>query len=225
MYTFSLYGCAACGILILQPGVEPRPQPWKLRVLTTGSPGNSLENMFCCDSIDCPVHCRMVNSTLGLYQVNNSSNSHALRLGQPPDIGHCQVSCGNGPIPHPLLSSEGPGGWGCIPPLMQLILDHKDMATHGPCPPFCRILGTQDPGSLCPHSSICQVMVIGSQCGLSLAWKLRHPCPCASGSSWYWMEPVWEEKGWLLKIPTWGSKNVRILNLSLTSSHGPYWET
>ena len=144
MYTFSIHGCAACGILILQPGMEPRSQPWKLRVLTTGSPGNSLENMFCCDSIDCPVHCRMVNSTLGLYQVNNSSNSHALHLGQPPDIGHCQVSYRNVPIPHPLLSSEGPGGWGCILPVMQRILGPQGYGHPWPMPsllPYSRYLG------------------------------------------------------------------------------------
>ena len=37
---FSL-SCAAFGILVSQPGVEPRPQQWKHEVLTTGLPGHS----------------------------------------------------------------------------------------------------------------------------------------------------------------------------------------
>ena len=34
---------AACRILVLQPGIEPRPLQWKCQVLTTGPPGNSQE--------------------------------------------------------------------------------------------------------------------------------------------------------------------------------------
>ena len=30
-----------CGILVPQPGIEPRPRQWERRVLTTGPPGNS----------------------------------------------------------------------------------------------------------------------------------------------------------------------------------------
>ena len=33
--------CSACGILVPWPGIELRPWQWKLRVLTTGFPGNS----------------------------------------------------------------------------------------------------------------------------------------------------------------------------------------
>ena len=33
--------CVACGILVPWPGIEPGPQQWKHRVLTTGPPGNS----------------------------------------------------------------------------------------------------------------------------------------------------------------------------------------
>ena len=33
--------CTACGILVPRPGIEPGPQEWKHRVLTTGPPGNS----------------------------------------------------------------------------------------------------------------------------------------------------------------------------------------
>ena len=35
--------CEACGILVSQPGLEPRPLQGKLRVLTTGQPENSLQ--------------------------------------------------------------------------------------------------------------------------------------------------------------------------------------
>ena len=38
----SLFGLAACGILIPQLESNPRPLHWKLRVLTTGPPGRSL---------------------------------------------------------------------------------------------------------------------------------------------------------------------------------------
>ena len=33
--------CMACGIIVLQPGIEPGPRQWKQWVLTTGPPGNS----------------------------------------------------------------------------------------------------------------------------------------------------------------------------------------
>ena len=32
---------AACGILVPQPGIEPRPPQWKLGILTSGPPGKS----------------------------------------------------------------------------------------------------------------------------------------------------------------------------------------
>ena len=35
------YFCPACRILVSLPGIEPRPQQWKHRVLTTGPQGNS----------------------------------------------------------------------------------------------------------------------------------------------------------------------------------------
>ena len=35
--------CAACGILVPWPGIEPRAQQWKRQALTTGPPGNSQE--------------------------------------------------------------------------------------------------------------------------------------------------------------------------------------
>ena len=34
--------CMACEIFVPRPGIEPRPQQWTGRVLTTGLPGNSL---------------------------------------------------------------------------------------------------------------------------------------------------------------------------------------
>ena len=37
---------AVCRILIPWPGIEPRPWHWKLRFLTTGTPGNSLSLVF-----------------------------------------------------------------------------------------------------------------------------------------------------------------------------------
>ena len=39
---FWLHG-GACGILVLWPGIEPGPQPWKLPVLTLRLPGNFQE--------------------------------------------------------------------------------------------------------------------------------------------------------------------------------------
>lgn len=38
--------CMACGIFIPHSGIEPRPLPWKCKVLPTRSPGNSLWNFF-----------------------------------------------------------------------------------------------------------------------------------------------------------------------------------
>ena len=40
--------CAACGILVPWPGIEPVPLQWKPRVLITGRPGKSLFNNFEC---------------------------------------------------------------------------------------------------------------------------------------------------------------------------------
>ena len=40
-FYFWLY-CVPCGILVPQPVIEPRPLQWKRGVLTTESPGNSL---------------------------------------------------------------------------------------------------------------------------------------------------------------------------------------
>ena len=37
---------AACSILVPQPGIEPGPQQWKRRVLTTGPPGNSRKCLY-----------------------------------------------------------------------------------------------------------------------------------------------------------------------------------
>ena len=34
-------GPVACGILVPQPGIEPRPQQWEWQVLAIGPPGNS----------------------------------------------------------------------------------------------------------------------------------------------------------------------------------------
>ena len=38
--------CVTCAILVPWPGTEPRPQPWKYQVLTTGLPGNSHNSLF-----------------------------------------------------------------------------------------------------------------------------------------------------------------------------------
>ena len=38
--------CVPCRILFSWPGIEPGPQRWKCRVLTTGQPGNSLFELF-----------------------------------------------------------------------------------------------------------------------------------------------------------------------------------
>lgn len=40
-FFFFLLSCAAFGILVSQPRVEPGPQQWKHEVLTTGLPGDS----------------------------------------------------------------------------------------------------------------------------------------------------------------------------------------
>ena len=39
---FFWLGCVACRILVPRPVIEPMPLRWKLRVLITGTPGNSL---------------------------------------------------------------------------------------------------------------------------------------------------------------------------------------
>ena len=39
--------CTTCGILVSPPGIKPRPQQWKHRVVTTGPPGNSLSILKC----------------------------------------------------------------------------------------------------------------------------------------------------------------------------------
>ena len=49
----------ACGILVPQPGIEPRPQHWKRWVLTTGLPGSSwpwyiFEEYWSGGFVDCP---------------------------------------------------------------------------------------------------------------------------------------------------------------------------
>ena len=36
----------ACGILVPQPGIEPRPQQWKHWVLTTGPPENYFDKLM-----------------------------------------------------------------------------------------------------------------------------------------------------------------------------------
>ena len=42
-FLFVLWPClTACGISVLQPGIEPGPWQWKHRILTTSPPGNSL---------------------------------------------------------------------------------------------------------------------------------------------------------------------------------------
>ena len=42
-FLFVLWPCLmACGISVLQPGIEPGPRQWKHRILTTSPPGNSL---------------------------------------------------------------------------------------------------------------------------------------------------------------------------------------
>ena len=33
--------CVACGVSVPHPGIEPRPQQWEPRILTTRQPGNS----------------------------------------------------------------------------------------------------------------------------------------------------------------------------------------
>ena len=40
---FFWLGCVACRILVPRPGIKPMPLQWKLRVLITGIPGNSLK--------------------------------------------------------------------------------------------------------------------------------------------------------------------------------------
>ena len=47
-FFFFLLRHMACGIwdLSSQPGIEPGPQQWKCRVLTTGPPGNSRTEFF-----------------------------------------------------------------------------------------------------------------------------------------------------------------------------------
>ena len=46
-YDFFFWLCSrTCGILVPPPGIEPGPWQWKLRVLTTGLPGNSLKLRF-----------------------------------------------------------------------------------------------------------------------------------------------------------------------------------
>ena len=40
-FFFFLSGPVACGILVPQPGIEPRPQQWEWQVLAIGPPGNS----------------------------------------------------------------------------------------------------------------------------------------------------------------------------------------
>ena len=40
---FWFFGHEACGILAPQPGIEPVPPALEVKVLTTGSPGKSLE--------------------------------------------------------------------------------------------------------------------------------------------------------------------------------------
>ena len=42
LFLFSFWPCAACGILVPQPGIEPMPLAVVAWVLTTGSPGKSL---------------------------------------------------------------------------------------------------------------------------------------------------------------------------------------
>ena len=43
LFSFSFWPHhSPCRILVLWPGIEPRPQQWKHRVLTTGPPGNFL---------------------------------------------------------------------------------------------------------------------------------------------------------------------------------------
>ena len=44
-YAFWLF-CAACGILVLWPGIEHGPRQWKHEVLTIGLPGNSPKCTF-----------------------------------------------------------------------------------------------------------------------------------------------------------------------------------
>ena len=44
---YLFFGCKACEILVLWPGIKPPPLlQWNLRVLTCGPPGKSPQNMF-----------------------------------------------------------------------------------------------------------------------------------------------------------------------------------
>ena len=43
---FWFFGCEACGILGLRPGIEPTPPALEGTVLTTGPPGKSLGVVF-----------------------------------------------------------------------------------------------------------------------------------------------------------------------------------
>ena len=42
-FKFWLFGCKACGILALPPGIEPVPSALEGKVLITGPPGKSLQ--------------------------------------------------------------------------------------------------------------------------------------------------------------------------------------
>ena len=46
IYIFNFLDCAACGILVSQPGVEPAPLVLKVGVLSIGQPGKPLENFY-----------------------------------------------------------------------------------------------------------------------------------------------------------------------------------
>ena len=62
----------ACGILLPWPGIEPGPQQWKHRVLTTGLPGNSPQNIFNYNQFQRLLHVLLIKAAYS-YRFSHST--------------------------------------------------------------------------------------------------------------------------------------------------------
>ena len=99
-FFFFLPHHTAFGISVPQSGIEPRPQPWKPRILTTRQPGNSLSTFFRFSSH--VGHCRVLSIEFPVLY-NRSSPVVCFMYSSV-----CVCQSGSPDLSLPLCSTIGP---------------------------------------------------------------------------------------------------------------------